>query len=102
MSRRLRAPPVRRFFIDFKTVFLDNFMVMVYNINTMNFLTETSLYEVSIEGRKLVVRKKGLRKGKSSKVEIGQEFYGDQLAIRQGKVMLFSGGKMVLQTSQIQ
>ncbi len=81
---------------------IDKFMIIVYTIYRMKFLTRTSLYELSMEGRMLVLRKKGLKKGESSKVKIGEEFRGDRLEILSGRAVLSLKDEVVLSTSSIQ
>ena len=82
---------------------IDKFIAIVYNTNRMKvakFETQTSVYELTKEGNIYILRKKKIKRGKTSSVQAGEESRGDKVVFTR-TCTLFMGDKPVIQTSVI-
>lgn len=69
----------------------------------MEIETETSVYELTLDQntKELVLIKKNIERGKSSKVKPGEEFRGTRVEINHRGLTLYKGNKRVIKTSSL-
>ena len=79
---------------------IDKLIVVVYNVNTMRFETETSVYELRKEGNIYILKKVRIKRGKTSSVQADEESRGDRVVFTR-TCTLSMGNKRILRTSII-